>query len=132
MAFGDAAIPHLIRSLRSGFVEVVDTLVQLAAGKERSDVREAIEEALIAKPEAVVTVLAALGDTQLVPAMLAALHRLDETDPRRSHTVVDLVDAIKTLGGDPGDLGEVKERAVRAAQARWLAEQAAGRGSRKT
>ena len=113
MAFGDEAIPYLVRGLRNGFTEVAYTLVQLAAGKGRADVREVFEEVLEAEPDAVVDVLAALGDSGLVPAMLAALRRLDETDPLLAHTIVDLVDAITALGGDPGELGAEKAHAVR-------------------
>lgn len=130
-AFGDDAIPPLVVHLQDGLVGVVDILVALARGKGRSDVREAIRGVLFERPEYVVPHLADLGDPELLPDMMQLLERLDETDPELRHEIVELVDAIEALGGDPGELGAHKSHTVRAARARWLAQMAAGGGKRR-
>lgn len=130
-AFGDEAIPPLVAHLRHGRTEVLDTLVELAAGKQRSDVREVFEELLESSPEEIAAWLADLADPDLLPSMLRALERLDEHNATLRQPIIDLVDAIDVLGGDAGELGEQKMVTVRAARARWLAEMAAGSRSQK-
>lgn len=107
-----------------GRAEVLATLAELTAGQQRPEVRAAFEDGLRVDPETTIPTLATLSDPGMLPAMMRTLEQLDETDPLLRHPIVELVEAIETLGGNAGELGVRKVETVRAARARWLATRA--------
>ena len=106
--------------------EILPTLVEIAAGKGREDVREAYENLLLAEAPPAPELAGQLGDPGLIPGLLACLEKTDDTKAENRDLIVALADSVLELGGELGDLAKKQDR-VRQANAQRLAQLAAGK-----
>jgi hypothetical protein len=113
---GGAAVPALLARIGDHPTELACLLGACAAGSLDPVVREALVAALARDPARASAALAELGDPAAVPALLQALDAARpelETGVFAGQAVIELVGAIRFLGGDPGDMGRDKLDAMR-------------------